>query len=76
MANRSGLAALRQIRRGQLRREASDRAQVACADGWTAQSGTGILLATLRRMEREGKIALDTRVADGRVAVFFRAVSP
>ena len=60
--SRSAAATLRSIRRRTKAREASERADnkalAAGSEGWAPFPGSGVHLATLRRLEQAGRIEI------------------
>jgi DNA-binding PadR family transcriptional regulator len=70
---------IRTKHREQKAAEASARAEAKAlelgANGWTPSEGTGILLTTLRRLERRGQVELRASTnSEGRIDLHFRAV--
>ena len=59
--------------------EASERAEAkalaACAAGWAPFPGSGVALATLRRLEAKRLIELRSEVVNGRITTRFLAAT-
>lgn len=68
-----------QARRKMRAAEASERAEAkalaACADGWAPFPGSGVQLATLRRLEARGLIEYRSEVTDGRITARYRKLA-
>lgn len=77
MSRHSPMAGRRQAKRAVRAAEASERAKAlaACADGWAPFPGSGVQLATLRRLEARGLIEYRSEVTDGRIAARYRKLA-
>jgi hypothetical protein len=73
------MAGRRQAKRAVRAAEVSERAEAkalaACADGWAPFPGSGVQLATLRRLEAKRLIELHSEVANGRITTRFRKLA-
>jgi hypothetical protein len=73
------MAGRRQAKRAVRAAEVSERAEAkalaACADGWAPFPGSGVQLATLRRLVAKRLIELHSEVANGRITTRFRKLA-